>query len=86
MLRKDHEVIPFSVRLTEGSFKGEVIGRPLAENNSYVVKLNNGDTFLVEAETDREIFRYNWKCIKDKFSRLAPIVGRIIERHFAKKK
>jgi len=86
MVRKENVVIPFCVRLTDGSYKGEVIGRPLPENNSYVVRLNNGETFLVEAETDYEVFRYNWKCIKEQFSRLVPIIGRIIERHFAKQK
>lgn len=80
------ERIPFSVRMSEASFRGEVLGNGLKSDSIFEVRLNNGDMFHIKAETDLELRAYAWTSYcKDQFRKLVPIVGRMIERHFKKK-
>jgi hypothetical protein len=79
--------IPFNVKLTEGNYKGEAIGLgdSLQDNCMFEIRLLNGGSFLVKAEEDKEIRRYNWTTQShDTLHKLVPVIGRVIERFFAK--
>ena len=79
--------IPFSIWLSEGNFRGEAIGigNSLQDNCMFEVHLLNGDSFLVKAEEDAEMRRYNWTTqATDKVHKLIPIIGRVIERHYSR--
>ena len=83
------EKIRFSIKGPEGLYRGEATGCPLREQEVYDVQLSSGDRFQVKAVPEAPVFnaRYKWVPItKDKISRLAPIVGTIIERYFRRKK
>ncbi len=79
--------IPFSVKLSEGNFRGEAIGITdrLHDSCMFEVRLLNGESFLVKAEEDYELRRYNWTTqAKDELHKLVQVVGRVIERHYAR--
>ena len=79
--------IPFAVKLSEGNFKGEAIGigDKLQNDCMFEVHLVNGSSFLMKAEEDKELRRYTWTTqAKDQLHKLIPIIGRVIERHFAR--
>jgi hypothetical protein len=80
--------IPFNVRMTEGLFRGEVIGigDELKDGCIFEVRMANGEMFYLKAEPDYELRRYNWTSIAyDKVKRLVPMIGRVIERYFSGK-
>lgn len=80
------EKIPFRVKLAEGCYKGEVSGKDLQHESIFEVRLNSGELFLIKAVHDYEIRKYTWTSyVKDEWSKLIPIVGRLIEKHFSKK-
>ena len=77
--------IPFNVRMSEGSYRGEAlgIGDTLKDDCIFEVHLANGQTFLMKAETDREIQRFTWTSGSEEFKpRVLSIIGKVIERHF----
>lgn len=79
--------IPFAVKLSEGNFKGEAvgIGDTLQHNCMFEVHLVDGSSFLMKAEEDKELCRYTWTTqAQDQLHKLIPIIGRVIERYFAR--
>lgn len=78
--------IPFNVRMSEGTYRGEAIGigDRLKDDCIFEVHMNNGQTFLMKAETDREIQRFSWSSSSEEHNqpRLLSIIGKVIERHF----
>ena len=79
--------IPFKIRMTEGTFKGEAIGLGdrLLPDCMFEIRLSNGDVFWLKAERDYEVSRYNWTArAADNLNRLFPALGKVIERYFAK--
>ena len=80
------EKIPFGVKLTEGCYRGEASGKDLQHESIFEVRLNSGELFLIKAVHDYEIRKYTWTSyVKDEWSKLIPIVGRLIEKHFSRK-
>ena len=80
--------IPFNIRLADGLFKGEAIGigNEVVDNGIFEIKLKDGSSFLVKAEKDWELRRFNWTTqAKDILNRLAPIIGRAIERYYSRR-
>jgi hypothetical protein len=80
--------IPFNVRMSEGMFRGEAIGigDTLKDDCIFEVHLSTGDTFLLKAETDRELQRYSWTTAREEQHKLVPLIGRVIERYYSKMK
>lgn len=77
--------IPFNVRMSDGSFRGEAIGigDTLKDDCIFEVHLADGQTFLMKAETDREIQRFTWNSPSEKLTpRVLSIIGKVIERYF----
>jgi hypothetical protein len=78
--------IPFNVRMSEGTFRGEAIGigDSLKDDCIFEVHMANGQTFLMKAETDREIQRFSWSSSSEEHNkpRLLSIIGKVIERYF----
>ena len=81
--------IPFNVRMSDGLYRGEAIGigDSLKDDCIFEVHMNNGQTFLMKAETDREIQRFAWSSFSEEHNkpRLLSIIGKVIERHFKAK-
>lgn len=80
--------IPFNIRLADGLFKGQAIGigNEIVDNGVFEIHLKDGSTFLVKAEKDWELRRFNWTTqAKDILHRLAPVIGRAIERYYSRK-
>lgn len=81
--------IPFNIRVAEGTIRGEAIGitETLKNYSMFEVRLNNGEKFLVEAVPDYETRRINWATKAQlELSKIVPVIGRVIERYFSKKK
>jgi hypothetical protein len=81
--------IPFSIRMAEEHFRGEAIGLgdTLKDFSLFEVRLNNGEMFLMEALPDNELRRINWASrTRDHLQKIAPVIGRVIERYFTRKK
>ncbi len=77
--------IPFNVRMSDGLYRGEAIGigDTLKDDCIFEVHLANGQTFLMKAETDREIQRFTWNSPSENLTpRVLSIIGKVIERHF----
>lgn len=78
--------IPFNVRMSEGLYRGEAIGigNSLKDDCLFEVHMANGQTFLMKAETDREIQRFAWSSSSEEHNqpRLLSIIGKVIERYF----
>lgn len=78
--------IPFNVRMSEGTYRGEVIGigDRVKDDCIFEVHMTNGQTFLMKAETDREIQRFAWSSNSEEHNqpRLLSIIGKVIERYF----
>lgn len=80
------ENIPFNIKLSENHIKGQVSGTGLKNNSVFDVKLKNGEVFQITASQDKELQRYFWiSHAKGRSKRLAPIVGKIVERYFERK-
>ncbi len=79
--------IPFKIRMADGIFNGEAIGLGdcISPDCLFEIRLSNGNVFYLKAERDYELSRYNWTArATENLSRLFPVLGRLIERHFAK--
>ena len=75
--------IPFSVRLQDNHFRGEVLGYGLSTDSVFEVRLNSGCLFHIKAEPDLELRRYSWTSYcDDQFRKLVPLIGRVVERYF----
>lgn len=77
--------IPFHIRMANGIFKGEAIGIGdcISPDCMFEIHLDGGDVFYLKAEKDYELRRYNWTArAAQNLSRLFPVLGRLIERHF----
>lgn len=77
--------IPFNVRMSDGLYRGEAIGigDTLKDDCIFEVHLANGQTFLMKAETDREIQRFTWNSPTEELKpRVLSIIGKVIERYF----
>jgi hypothetical protein len=80
------ERIPFSVKFNEAHYRGEVLGNSL-QHGVFEVRLTDGQLFHIKAEQDYELRRYSWSAYSnEQFRKLVPIVGKVIERFFARKK
>lgn len=79
------ERIPFSINSPEGHYRGEAVGRNLRDYSVFEVKLADGQSFHIEAVPNHELPEYHWQAYSQRFSKLVPEVGRIIERYFKKK-
>jgi hypothetical protein len=80
--------IPFNVRMSDGTFRGEAIGigETLKDDCIFEVRMTNGQSFLLKAETDREIQRYSWTSSSTDFGpRVLSIIGKVIERFYKRK-
>ena len=79
--------IPFHIRMAEGIFKGEAIGIGdcLTPDCMFEIHLTNGEVFYLKGERDQDTAGFNWTArATEKLSRLFPVLGRLIERHYAK--
>ncbi|RYD56585.1 MAG: hypothetical protein EOP56_11070 [Sphingobacteriales bacterium] len=83
------ERIPFNIKVADGTFRGEAIGitDTLKANSMFEVRLNTGDRLLLEAVPDYETRRMTWASrAQTELTKLVPVIGRVIERYFSKKK
>lgn len=83
------ERIPFNIKVAEGTFRGEAIGitDTLKAYSMFEVRLSTGDTLLLEALPDNELRRYSWASkAQTGLNKIIPVIGRVIERYFSKKK
>jgi len=77
--------VPFKIKLSEGCFCGEAIGKELKAFSVFEVRLNDGSNFFIEAVPDNELARYNWiSYVQDTSIKLVPAIGKFIERYHAK--
>lgn len=77
--------IPFNVRMTDGTFRGEAIGigDTLKDDCIFEVHMADGQRFLLKAETDLEIQRYAWTSNSTSYEpRVLSIIGKVIERYY----
>lgn len=83
------ERIPFNIKVAGGNYRGEAIGitDTLKAYSMFEVRLNDGSSFLVEAVPDNELRRMGWATkAQNELSKIVPVIGKVIERYFSKKK
>lgn len=81
--------IPFNIKVAEGNYRGEAIGitDTLKAYSMFEVRLNDGSSFLLEAVPDNELHRMGWAAkAQNEIGKIVPVIGKVIERYFNRKK
>jgi hypothetical protein len=76
--------VPFCVILSGTSYRGTVTSTDLADKSNFKVEILNGSCFTIKASFDKELKGYSWTADNPKWHTLALVIGKIIERRFAR--